>query len=127
LTFGSRPTPEFADLTVQDCLAPAAETRISLNFRAHYALMPLLGGVAFVRDGEKISARSSARISLRPQQAVDGRRCRGTLEFHNLFATGETGKRIMEKTGLKLTVLKGGSYGGDMELGADCQREIGFT
>jgi methylglyoxal synthase len=47
------------------------------------------------------------------------------LEFHNLFATGETGKRIMEKTGLKLTVLKGGSYGGDMELGADCQREIG--
>ncbi len=29
------------------------------------------------------------------------------------------------KTGLKLTVLKGGSYGGDMELGAECQREIG--
>jgi hypothetical protein len=40
LTFGSRPTPEFADLTVQDCLALTAETRISLNFRSHYALMP---------------------------------------------------------------------------------------
>jgi hypothetical protein len=31
----------------------------------------------------------------------------------------------MEKTGLKLTVLKGGSYDRDMELEADCQREIG--
>jgi len=43
---------------------------------------------------------------------------KGTLGFHNLYATGDTGKRIMEKTGLKVTLLKGGSYGGDMELGA---------
>jgi methylglyoxal synthase len=41
-----------------------------------------------------------------------------TLSLHNLYATGDTGKRIIEKTGLKITLLKGGSYGGDMELGA---------
>ena len=43
---------------------------------------------------------------------------KGTLALHNLYATGETGKRISEKTGLNVVLLKGGSYGGDMELGA---------
>ena len=43
---------------------------------------------------------------------------KGTLALHNLYATGETGKRIVEKTGLDVVLLKGGSYGGDMELGA---------
>ncbi len=43
---------------------------------------------------------------------------KGTLALHNLYATGDTGKRIMEKTGLKIALLKGGSYGGDMEIGA---------
>ena len=43
---------------------------------------------------------------------------KGTLALHNLYATGETGKRIVEKTGLNVVLLKGGSYGGDMELGA---------
>ena len=43
---------------------------------------------------------------------------KGTLALHNLYATGDTGKRIMEKTNLKVTLLKGGSYGGDMEIGA---------
>jgi methylglyoxal synthase len=43
---------------------------------------------------------------------------RGTLALHNLYATGGTGKRIMEKTGLNITLLKDGSQGGDMELGA---------
>jgi len=41
-----------------------------------------------------------------------------TLALHNLYATEDTGKRVIEKTGLKITLLKGGSYGGDMELGA---------
>ena len=41
-----------------------------------------------------------------------------TLALHNLFATGDTGKRIMEKTSLRVALLKGGSYGGDMEIGA---------
>ena len=43
---------------------------------------------------------------------------KGTLGLHNLYATGETGKKIMEKTGLKINLLKSGPYGGDMELGA---------
>lgn len=43
---------------------------------------------------------------------------KGTLSVHNLYATGNTGQRITNKTGLKITLLKGGPYGGDMELGA---------
>jgi len=43
---------------------------------------------------------------------------KGTLALHNLYATGDTGKRIMEKTNLRVGLLKGGSYGGDMEIGA---------
>jgi len=43
---------------------------------------------------------------------------KGTLALHNLFATGGTGERIMERTGLKINLLKSGPYGGDMELGA---------
>jgi len=43
---------------------------------------------------------------------------KGTLALHNLCATGGTGKRIMEKTGLNVVLLKDGSQGGDMELGA---------
>ncbi len=43
---------------------------------------------------------------------------KGTLSLHNLYATGQTGKKIMEKTGLKINLLKSGPFGGDMELGA---------
>jgi methylglyoxal synthase len=41
-----------------------------------------------------------------------------TLKLHDLVGTGNTGKIVMEKTGLKVTRLKSGPYGGDMELGA---------
>lgn len=43
---------------------------------------------------------------------------KGTLSPHNLCATGSTGQRVIETTGLKVTLLKSGPYGGDMELGA---------
>ena len=43
---------------------------------------------------------------------------KGTLSFHNLYATGSTGKMIIEKTGLCVNLLKSGPFGGDMELGA---------
>jgi methylglyoxal synthase len=43
---------------------------------------------------------------------------RGTLSQHSLYATGNTGQRIIERTGLRVTLLKGGPHGGDMELGA---------
>src|SRR4030043_2164059 len=42
----------------------------------------------------------------------------GTLSQYCLYATGTTGKRIMENTGLKINLLKSGPYGGDMQLGA---------
>jgi methylglyoxal synthase len=41
-----------------------------------------------------------------------------TLASHNLYATGGTGNRIIEKTGLNVSLLKEGSRGGDMEIGA---------
>jgi methylglyoxal synthase len=43
---------------------------------------------------------------------------KGTLALRNLYATGSTGQKIIDKTGLKVTLLKSGPYGGDMELGA---------
>lgn len=43
---------------------------------------------------------------------------RGTLSLHELYATGSTGKVMIEKTGLNVNLLKSGPYGGDMELGA---------
>jgi len=43
---------------------------------------------------------------------------KGTLSLHSLYATGGTGVKIMGKTGLDINLLKDGSYGGDMEIGA---------
>jgi methylglyoxal synthase len=43
---------------------------------------------------------------------------KGTLSRYCLYATGTTGKRIMENTGLKINLLKSGPQGGDMQLGA---------
>lgn len=37
---------------------------------------------------------------------------------HELFATGTTGKRIMENTGLHVTRFLSGPYGGDQQIGA---------
>ena len=43
---------------------------------------------------------------------------KGTLSVHNLYATGSTGKMIIERTGLCVNLLRSGPFGGDMELGA---------
>jgi methylglyoxal synthase len=40
------------------------------------------------------------------------------LAKHSLFATGTTGKMIMEKTNLKIHCFKSGPLGGDQEIGA---------
>jgi methylglyoxal synthase len=43
---------------------------------------------------------------------------KGTLALHNSYATGGTGKKIIEKTNLNISLLKDGSRVGDMEIGA---------
>ena len=43
---------------------------------------------------------------------------KGTLARHNLYATAGTGRKLIEKTGLNITLLKDGPQGGDMEIGA---------
>ncbi|WP_102027216.1 methylglyoxal synthase [Salirhabdus sp. Marseille-P4669] len=40
------------------------------------------------------------------------------LEHHTLFATGTTGLRIHEGTGLSISRLKSGPLGGDQQIGA---------
>ena len=41
-----------------------------------------------------------------------------TLEKHNLYATGTTGQRIAEATGLDIHRFKSGPLGGDQQIGA---------
>ena len=43
---------------------------------------------------------------------------KGTLSRFTLYATGGTGKKIIEKTSLEIKLLKEGAHGGDMEIGA---------
>ncbi|WP_408095912.1 methylglyoxal synthase [Peredibacter sp. HCB2-198] len=40
------------------------------------------------------------------------------LEKFNLFATGTTGKRVEEATGMSVTKFKSGPLGGDQQIGA---------
>lgn len=40
------------------------------------------------------------------------------LKEHTLFATGTTGKRIMDATGIKVKRLQSGPLGGDQQIGA---------
>lgn len=41
-----------------------------------------------------------------------------TLEKHSLYATGTTGQRIAEETGLDIHRFKSGPLGGDQQIGA---------
>ncbi|MGN1402454.1 MAG: methylglyoxal synthase [Bacillus sp. (in: firmicutes)] len=46
-----------------------------------------------------------------------------TFKKHSLFATGTTGKRISEATGLDIHRFQSGPLGGDQEIGARIARE----
>ena len=48
---------------------------------------------------------------------------REMLESFDLFATGTTGKRIVEETGLDIDRKKSGPLGGDMMIGAEVAEE----
>ncbi|MBU8879077.1 methylglyoxal synthase [Bacillus sp. FJAT-29790] len=43
---------------------------------------------------------------------------KGVLAEHRLFATGTTGSRIMQETGLNVHRFQSGPFGGDQEIGA---------
>ncbi|TQR35247.1 methylglyoxal synthase [Lysinibacillus sphaericus] len=43
---------------------------------------------------------------------------RNILNEHILFATGTTGQRVMEATGLEVTRFRSGPLGGDQQIGA---------
>lgn len=43
---------------------------------------------------------------------------KGILSKHKLYATGTTGKRIMEETGLSIHRFQSGPLGGDQQIGA---------
>lgn len=46
------------------------------------------------------------------------KRYEGALSHHTLYATGTTGKRIMENTGLNVHRFLSGPLGGDQQIGA---------
>lgn len=47
------------------------------------------------------------------------------LSEHTLIATGTTGKRIMENTGLSVRCFKSGPLGGDQEIGSRiCNQKV---
>lgn len=43
---------------------------------------------------------------------------KATLENHSLFATGTTGQKIIDATGLSVYRFQSGPYGGDQQIGA---------
>jgi len=43
---------------------------------------------------------------------------KGSLEKHNLFATGTTGALLEREVGLKVTCFRSGPLGGDQQIGA---------
>lgn len=43
---------------------------------------------------------------------------KAVFEQHDLFATGTTGEKIMEATGLEVTRFRSGPLGGDQQIGA---------
>ncbi|GAB4073595.1 methylglyoxal synthase [Barrientosiimonas marina] len=54
----------------------------------------------------------------KPEILHFSKKYRHTLQEHNLFATGTTGEKIAEGTGLSVHCFQSGPIGGDQQIGA---------
>ncbi|MBN1113197.1 MAG: methylglyoxal synthase [Bacteroidales bacterium] len=59
-----------------------------------------------------------AHDKMKPEILDFARKYRETLKKHTLVATGTTGHKIIEATGLNITCFRSGPLGGDQEIGA---------
>ena len=59
----------------------------------------------------------------KPDLIEFARNRRGDLERFDLMATGTTGKRLVEETGLDVERKQSGPIGGDMQIGAEIAQE----
>lgn len=66
----------------------------------------------------KLEGALIAHDNMKDDMIAFVRRYQKILEGFGLFATGTTGKRIIEATGLKVTRLMSGPLGGDQQIGA---------
>lgn len=66
----------------------------------------------------KLEGALIAHDNMKDDMITFVRKYKKILEGFGLFATGTTGKRIIEATGLKVTRLQSGPLGGDQQIGA---------
>lgn len=66
----------------------------------------------------KLEGALIAHDNMKDDMIAFARKYREILEGFELYATGTTGKRIIEATGLKITRLQSGPLGGDQQIGA---------
>ncbi len=70
-------------------------------------------------DGFKISRIALVAHDRKKDEMVSwAEQHKNLLLPHQLFATGNTGSRVAEHTGLAINLLKSGPLGGDQQLGA---------
>jgi methylglyoxal synthase len=59
-----------------------------------------------------------AHDKMKPDMIAFANKYREVLRHHTLVATGTTGHKVMEATGLDIHCLRSGPLGGDQEIGA---------
>lgn len=59
-----------------------------------------------------------AHDKMKPEMLEFAKKYRDILEQHELVATGTTGHKIIEATGLNIRCFRSGPLGGDQEIGA---------
>ncbi len=59
-----------------------------------------------------------AHDKMKPEMIAFAVKHKDILKKHELFATGTTGHRIIEATGLNIKCFRSGPLGGDQEIGA---------